>query len=115
MFFETLLAVPFWSIFPLLWLSGLAYCLHNRYGHGLGKVPGPFFASCSDYWRLLLVKSRRPEVTYAQLHEQHGDIVRIGPKTVLVNDWNAVKKIYSLNSGYVKVSPTSLTLTLTRT
>lgn len=78
--------------------------IQNKYRHGINQIPGPFFASFTDYWRLLLVWGRRPEVAHRRLHKKYGDLVRIGPKTVLVADWKATKKIYALNAGYIKVT-----------
>ncbi|PVH76614.1 cytochrome P450-like protein [Cadophora sp. DSE1049] len=79
-----------------------AQLLRNKYGHGINHIPGPLLASFTDYWRLFVVWGRRPEATHIKLHEKYGDLVRIGPKMVLVADWEAAKKIYALNAGYVK-------------
>lgn len=81
-----------------------AQLLRNKYGNGINQIPGPLLASFTDYWRLFVVWGRRPEQTHVQLHAKYGDLVRIGPKTVLVADWEATKKIYALNAGYIKVS-----------
>ena len=104
MFLDSLLALPIWLILVCLGAAFILYSLHNKHGHALSKIPGPFLAAYSDYWRFFLVWGRRPELTHVRLHEKYGDLVRIGPKTVLVSDWDAVKKIYGLNAGYVKVS-----------
>ncbi|KAL5320426.1 hypothetical protein ACEPPN_011230 [Leptodophora sp. 'Broadleaf-Isolate-01'] len=79
-----------------------AQLLRNKYGNGINQIPGPLLASFTDYWRLFVVWGRRPEQTHVQLHAKYGDLVRIGPKTVLVADWEATKKIYALNAGYIK-------------
>ncbi|CAI9629299.1 unnamed protein product [Alternaria burnsii] len=44
----------------------------------------------------------RPERWHIKLHEQYGDFVRIGPRTILCSSNRAAKKIYALNSGFVK-------------
>lgn len=39
----------------LITIGLLVRLLHNRYGHGLSSIPGPFLASLTDFWRLFLV------------------------------------------------------------
>lgn len=94
--------------------QGVAVCLLslisiktlvNRFGGGLNKIPGPFLAGFTDFWRVVIVWRRRPELTHIQLHEKYGPVVRIGPRTVSVGDVQAVKKIYALNAGFIKVCP----------
>lgn len=106
MLLESILALPGYAVVGSITVIFLWRGLHNKYGNKLNHIPGPFLAGFTDYWRLLVVWGRRPEVTYRQLHGRYGDLVRIGPKTVLVADWDSVKKIYALNAGYVKVSNT---------
>jgi hypothetical protein len=77
--------------------------LKNRLNRRLNKYPGPFFASLTDWWRFWDVYRRRPEATHIKLHAQHGDIVRLGPNTLSFADPKALKTIYGLNKGFVKV------------
>lgn len=91
------------------WASALfiilaAWLLRNRYHNGLSKYPGPFMASLTDWWRFVDVWNRRPEITHLKLHEKYGDVVRLGPNTLSFADPAALKAIYGLNKGYVKVS-----------
>lgn len=90
------------------WLSaGLVLCafwlLYNRYHKGLSKYPGPFLASLTDWWRFVDVWNRRPEVTHIRLHEKYGDVVRLGPNTLSFANPAALKAIYGLNKGFIKV------------
>lgn len=82
----------------LLWL------VKNRYRNGLNKYPGPFLASLTDWWRLIDVYGRRSELTHRALHKKYGDVVRLGPNTLSFSDPSALKSIYGLNKGFVKVS-----------
>lgn len=109
MLLESLSALHGYAILGFITAIFLSRGLHNKYGHRLNHIPGPFLAGLTDYWRLLVVWGRRPEVIHRQLHEKYGDLVRIGPQMVLVADLEAVKKIYALNAGYIKVG---ITLTL---
>jgi hypothetical protein len=80
-----------------------ARLLYNKYGTGLNRIPGPTWASFTDFYRLYVVWGRRPEQWHIQLHERYGHFVRTGPRTVICSDNNVAKKIYALNSGYTKV------------
>lgn len=82
----------------ILWL------VRNRRYNGLNKYPGPLAASVSNLWRFIDVCKRRPELTLMSLHERHGDVVRIGPGAISFADPAALKTIYGLNNGFVKVS-----------
>lgn len=81
----------------------LAYLASNYYGKGLNKYPGPIPARFTDAWRFLDVWNRRPDITQIALHRQHGDVVRLGPNTLSFSDPAAIKTIYGLNKGFVKV------------
>lgn len=91
-----------WPVVVLLVL--IAHLVRNHYKHGLQKYPGPFLASLTDWWRFFDVLGRRPDITHNQLHRKHGDIVRLGPNTLSFADPQALKTIYGLNKGFVKVS-----------
>lgn len=102
MLLESLIELRGYVVLGFIAVISLWQGLHNKYGQRLNHIPGPFLAAFTDYWRLFVVWGRCPEVTHRQLHEKYGDLVRIGPKTVLVADRDSVKKIYALNAGYVK-------------
>ena len=106
-------------IVPLLqfllehWLSVLgvtfiSFLLSNRYHNGLNKYPGPFLASITNWWRFWVVYKKRPELEHIRLHEQHGDVVRLGPNNLSFSNPKALKTIYGLNKGFTKVRLTSL-------
>jgi hypothetical protein len=82
----------------------LGYLAKNYFNHGLNQYPGPVLAGLSDWWRFFDVYGRRPDITHLKLHRQHGDIVRLGPNVLSFSDPKAIKQIYGLNKGFVKVS-----------
>lgn len=85
-------------------LTALAlWLVKNRYHNGLNKYPGPLLASLTNWWRFVDVYSRRPEVTHRALHSKYGDVVRLGPNTLSFSDPQALKSIYGLNKGFIKV------------
>lgn len=91
------------------WLSVIvtvvvAWLVKNRYHNGLNKYPGPFLASLTDWWRFFDVYGQRPDITHQALHKKHGDVVRLGPNTLSFSDPKALKTIYGLNKGFIKVS-----------
>ncbi|KAK3115285.1 hypothetical protein LTR53_005508 [Teratosphaeriaceae sp. CCFEE 6253] len=80
----------------------LSYAVYNRYGRGLNHIPGPFTASCTNFWRLFLTWRRRPETTHIALHQKYGNVVRLGPNAVSVADPQAIKTLYGLHAGFIK-------------
>lgn len=81
----------------------VAWLAKNRYQRGLNKYPGPFLASLTDWWRFIDVWGRHAEDTYLELHKKYGPVVRVGPNLLSFADPKALKTIYGLNKGYVKV------------
>lgn len=82
----------------------ILYLVKNRFNNGLNKYPGPLLASLTDWWRVWDVYGQRPEKTHIALHAEHGDVVRLGPNTLSFANPAALKAIYGLNKGFVKVS-----------
>ena len=76
---------------------------YNKYGHRISHIPGPSLASLSNLWRALLVWRGAAHLEHIKLHRQYGPLVRLGPNCVSVADPEALKVIYALNAGYVKV------------
>lgn len=68
----------------------------------LKTIPGPFLAKFSDIWRFLNHYGQTHIETQRRLHEQHGDIVRLGPNTVSVADASLIKTIYNTRGTYLK-------------
>jgi hypothetical protein len=101
---ETLIAFFRQNLPTLLAVAFVAYLLGNRFNRGLNKYPGPFVASLTNWWRFVDVYKRRPEATHIKLHAQHGDVVRLGPNVLSFADPAALKTIYGLNNGFIKVS-----------
>uniref|UniRef100_A0A093UQ86 Tryprostatin B 6-hydroxylase n=1 Tax=Talaromyces marneffei PM1 TaxID=1077442 RepID=A0A093UQ86_TALMA len=64
-------------------------CLEIKH-RALSDIPGPWVARYTNAWRCYLawVYSDRPGgITYHEvIHKKYGDVVRVGPKTVFIND-----------------------------
>ncbi len=95
---------------PILLAVVFACLARNRYHNGLNKYPGPFLASLTDWWRFVDVYRRRPELSHIALHKKYGQVVRLGPNTLSFSDPDALKTIYGLNKGFIKVGAFTLFL-----
>lgn len=81
------------------------HILQTAYRKGIRNVPGPWVAKFSILYRLsLVIKGRAPE-EYGALHAKYGDVVRVGPNHVSLNDPAAVPQVYGISSKFGKVSP----------
>jgi hypothetical protein len=87
----------------MLLIIVLVYFAANHFNHGLNRYPGPFLASMTDWWRFFDVYGRRPELSHLELHQKYGDVVRLGPNVLSFGNPAAIKQIYGLNKGFVKV------------
>jgi hypothetical protein len=72
----------------------------------LSKIPGPFLARFTDFWRYLDVSKGNHHNTLLRLHSEHGKYVRIGPNTVSIADPELIDPIYGVNAGFYKVRHT---------
>lgn len=86
-------------------LLTVSYLISQRFQRGLNKYPGPRIASVTDIWRAIDMHKRDTHITYRKLHAKYGDIVRVAPNVLSFSDPAAVRDIYGLNKGYIKVSP----------
>lgn len=64
-------------------------------------IPGPFLASFTDFWR---VYHQNVGTLSAETHTKYGQIVRVGPNTVLISDATAIPAIYTNHGEFQKVS-----------
>ena len=90
------------------WIVGLVALavtrlLFFRYKNGLSKYNGPFLASFTDAWRMFYAYSRRHEPPMIDVHEKHGDIVRMGPNLISFAKPEAIKDIYGAGKAWDKV------------
>ncbi|KAL2203291.1 cytochrome P450 [Sarocladium strictum] len=68
----------------------------------LSKIPGPFAAKFTDYWRFHSQNRPGHAEKLVSLHEKHGKLVRIGPNHVSVSDPAAIPIVYSTNPTWHK-------------
>lgn len=61
--------------------------------HPLAKYPGPILNKLSKLWMSYITSTGQQYRYYRRLHEQYGDIVRVGPNELSVNRADAVQPI----------------------
>lgn len=81
-------------LFLAVVLGLLIRALYLHLSSPLSKVPGPLIARFSRWW--LAYHGWRGDFhrLLTRLHEQYGEVVRIGPDEVITISPDAVKKIY---------------------
>ncbi|XWW99660.1 hypothetical protein V2A60_007671 [Cordyceps javanica] len=82
-----------------LWTSMLVY---RAYFHALCRYPGPFAARLSNLHLSYLSRRLRLYEELQQLHDQYGDIVRLGPSTLFIRKPEAVQAVYGPKSKCYK-------------
>lgn len=75
----------------------------NYFNNGLNKYPAPFPAPFTNSWRFLSVLRGKPQIELRKLHDQLGDVVRVGPNALSFSNPEAIKAIYGLNNRLNKV------------
>ncbi|RYO94255.1 hypothetical protein DL766_002235 [Monosporascus sp. MC13-8B] len=71
--------------------------------HRLRRFPGPFAARFSNFYQASLYwRNYRLDAEVRKLHRVYGDILRIGPNELSINDPKALHAIHSTSSGCTK-------------
>ena len=103
---DSLLAVsPFYAVSAIL-LAVVAYLVVQSKQAGLDDIPGPWLAKYTDAWRAYNAwRYYRSDMNYQRrAFKKYGDIIRIGPKTVLVSDPEAINTVLGFKTRLEKVS-----------
>ena len=95
------LLLQYWPV--VLASLTLGWLLSNKFWKGLNRYPGHWLAGYTNWWRLWDVWGRHHHWNLIRLHREHGDVVRLGPNVLSFADPKAIKIIYGLNKGMVKV------------
>lgn len=80
------------------------YITYYRLIHPLSRYPGPFWASLTNLWRLKELWALHLPDTLVRLHQEHGDIVRVGPNLISFQQGRAVPRIYKAGRILAKTS-----------
>jgi hypothetical protein len=91
----------------LLFLAIIVFHVLNSRKAQLDHIPGPFLGRYTDLWRVLQAWQapiyKGLENYQMRLVEEYGDIVRIGPNTILVNDPNDAHTVLGFRERLQKV------------
>ncbi|MCJ1386382.1 hypothetical protein MMC17_009508 [Xylographa soralifera] len=68
----------------------------------LRHIPGPFLASLTNFQRVWWVKTKRAHLIHEQIHNEYGEIVRIGPNMVSISNPEAIPTVYPIRPGFIK-------------
>ncbi|KAG6864470.1 hypothetical protein C0991_009304 [Blastosporella zonata] len=68
------------TTFPTFWAALSASIILYRLSpwHPLAKYPGPLLCRVSKFWLAFLALGGKQHTYYLSLHEQYGDVVRVG-------------------------------------
>ena len=72
----------------------VVYVIYYRLLHPLAKYPGPFWASVTNVWKAYHLSTLHLPDKLVGLHEQYGDVVRVGPNDLSFRTENASGLIY---------------------
>ena len=75
----------------------ILYALFNRYGRGLSRFNGPFFASLTSLWGMWNVWATADRPPYVHLHKKYGHVVRLSPNKLSFAQPAAIRDIYGPN------------------
>lgn len=94
-FSALLSSTPIFIIPSLFVILISVYILHTA--SRLRDIPGPALAKLTNLWRLWKVYRRDSHETYLKLHEQYGDVVRIGPNCISISKPDVIPSIYGIS------------------
>ena len=72
----------------------VGWAIYNIYIHPLNKFPGPKLAAISELYYIYWTINGRLHLKLKHLHDQYGDVVRIGPSSLAYKTAQAWKDIY---------------------
>lgn len=72
----------------------ILYTLYYRVFHPLANYPGPFLASITNLWKVYYLFTLHLPDRLAALHDQYGEVVRVGPNDLSFRTDNAYSQIY---------------------
>ncbi|OAL04258.1 cytochrome P450 monooxygenase-like protein [Phaeosphaeriaceae sp. SRC1lsM3a] len=95
-------------LLPTAFATAVAYVVYifvfNVFFHPLAKYPGPLVARATIYWKAYTecIANRSFCHVLAELHEQYGDVVRVGPNELHFANPKAYHEIYNNKNRWDK-------------
>lgn len=102
---DAVLSIPPLVAVPAVLLAVVVYLVVHSKQAGLDDIPGPWLAKYTDAWRAYNAwRYYRSDMNYQRrVFKQYGDVIRIGPKTVLVSDPEAINTVFGFKTRLEKV------------
>lgn len=74
--------------------------LYRAFFHPLRRYPGPFWARISVFWKVKHFQASNFQAyrVIDELHAKYGDVVRLGPRQLSINDPSAYQAVYGASS-----------------
>lgn len=103
-------------VIPAALITFIVYIVIQSKRARLDDIPGPWLARYTDAWRAYEAwKSPGSDTNYQiRVFKLYGDVVRIGPTTVLVSDPEAINTVLGFKTRLEKVRLLLLCLTHSR-
>lgn len=80
----------------------LSIAIYRIFFHRIRKYPGPFSFALTKWASVPMDAAGERPKTFAKLHDRYGDVVRVGPRELSINDPNAVTSLLGGTSKCVK-------------
>lgn len=77
---------------------------YNYFRPGISHIPGPFICKFSDAYRTYRAKRGDQHLWLMSLHQKYGNLVRIGPNTVLDSEQGEYQRVFGFKEDYEKVT-----------
>lgn len=81
----------------------LASIIRSRFKYGIRNIPGPTLAAYSRLWNVFVASSGSAPEIFQDLHQNYGNVVRVGPNHVAISDPAYLPIIYGTNNRFLKV------------
>ncbi|KAI0126220.1 cytochrome P450 [Xylariales sp. AK1849] len=101
-------SLPLWESIRHLVISVATFALstvgsvllYRGHFHRLGSFPGPYLARLSSFYAVIkATKHDKYHLHLLALHQQYGDVVRVGPRQLSVTRADCLQQIHALKKG----------------
>lgn len=79
--------------------------IYRLFFHPLKEYPGPFLAKLTKWYGFYLTTFGRNHIIFPELHEEYGDVVRVGPNELSFTRPEAVKFIHGSAANKLAKGP----------
>ena len=88
---------------PAIVLAFLVRVVYNIYRPGISHIPGPWICKITDAYRVYRAWRGDAFLWWQELQSQYGNLVRIGPNTILDCEQGDMQKVFGFKEDYEKV------------